>query len=151
MEREINFFNNFDLWTKLHYYAFKLRRTYPNLFFYFFSREGIIIENFSTKEINDFMRIMRLYRNEINGLWGIASLIFENKNGQTLFKMMNNTSFLNCSTSLGCIQDADISKIGEFKVKLEIKIWRENYLKISKIFNELFFPKFKILTLGKSP
>jgi hypothetical protein len=117
MEGEINLFNNFNLWTKIHYYAFKLRRTYPNLFFYFFSRDGVVVEKFSTKEVYDFMRIMRVYRKEINGLWGVASLIFENKNGQTFFKMMNNTSFFNSSTSLGCVQDGDLTKIKEFKVK----------------------------------
>ena len=115
---EINFFLDFNLWTKVHYYAFKLRKSFPNLFFYYFSKEGIVSENFSEKEIKEYMRLMRIYKNQINGLWGVASLLFENKTGMVLYKMMNKTSFLNSNSSVGCIQNANIKIIEEFKVSL---------------------------------
>ena len=106
-KRSNNLFENFTTWTKIHYYAFKNRHLYPNLFFHYFSLNGIVDDNFSQSEISTTLTNLRKYKKNINGLWGYLSTMLKNKNGIIVFKEINNSSFYEHSISLPCIQDGE--------------------------------------------
>lgn len=105
-ETGTNYFENFDLWTKMDYYAFKYRLTYPNLFFHHFSKTGIVTEDFSKSDINEILTALRQLKNKLNGLWGYLSCLMDNKAGLAVYKFIANSEFFGPSTNLPCIQDA---------------------------------------------
>lgn len=107
-----NLFEEFDEWTKLHYYAFKLRKLYPNLFFHYFNSEGVIKDSFTMEERKTILTNLKKFKNSMNGMCGYLSLLLKNKNGILTYKMLNNSEFYDHSISTPCIQDAS-SKFSE--------------------------------------
>jgi len=114
-----NFFSDFDEWSKLHYYAFKLRKIYPNLFFHYFNFEGIINDTFTSEERKALLTNIKKFKNSINGMSGYLSLLLKNKNGILIYKMLNNSEFYDHSISTPCIQDASSKFSEEIHVSLE--------------------------------
>jgi hypothetical protein len=105
-DSSLNYFENFDLWTKAHYFAFKYRKTYPNLFFYYFSINGKINQYFDIEDNKLILKTLRTFQNKCNGLWGYISSQLKNKNGNILYKYVSESEFCNSSCSIPCIQDA---------------------------------------------
>ena len=46
----VDYFQDFTLWTKIHYYAIRNRKFYPNLFFFHFPFNGILIKEMTEDE-----------------------------------------------------------------------------------------------------
>jgi hypothetical protein len=115
-----NLFEQFDNWTKIHYYAFKLRQEYPNLFFHYFNYDGIVDDSFSRKEMELILTTLKNFKNCIDGMYGFLSLLVKNKNGITIFKKINTSAFLEHSISVPCIQDAKPTILKEINVIYKI-------------------------------
>jgi hypothetical protein len=112
----VDLFQDFDRWTKIHYYAFKLRNTYKNLFFHYFSASGILQEVFSTGQMKELITLIKKYGKNLNGMWGFLSLAFHDKNGVAIFKAISGSAFYNHQCSVTCFQDGDPSFCKEIKV-----------------------------------
>jgi hypothetical protein len=102
--------NQFDLiniekWDKIRYFAFKNRKRYPNLFFYYFNHEGKVIKDFTSQEKNRILSLISKDPKLYNGLWGYFSLNFNYKNGLEIYKFFSKLQIFSCSNSLPCIQD----------------------------------------------
>jgi hypothetical protein len=105
-ENVLNYFENYDLWTKFHYFAFKYRKIYPNLFFHYFNYTGRITNNFNKSDINQILKTIRKYYDKCDGMWGFISIQLQHKNGITLYKYVSESEFNNSLISLPCLQDA---------------------------------------------
>ena len=115
-EKQTNLFEEFSKWSKIHYYAFKYRQIYPNLFFHYFGSNGQIEETFSKKDIQAILTTTKKYGKDVNGLWGYLSVLLENKNGICVYKMISSWVTFNHCYSVGCIQNGDLSFSNEIKV-----------------------------------
>ena len=88
------------------------------MFFHYFSSNGEIDRNVSVKDVNEVLTAMRKFGKSIYGLWGVLSLLLENKNGIEVFKMVNSSAYYNHSCSVACVQDANFEFSEEIKVSL---------------------------------
>jgi hypothetical protein len=113
----IDLFHDFDRWTIIHYYAFKQRNKYRNLFYHYFSASGIIDEIFSTEDMKELIHLIKKYGKNLNGMWGFLSLVFLNKNGISIYKAVNKSHFYNHLCSASCYQDGDPSFSKKIKVR----------------------------------
>ena len=99
-------FSEFDTWNAIHYFAFKHRKKYPNLFFCYFSHTGRVIEEFSTKDKSSIISLLQEYKQKLNGHWGFLSLFTSNKSGFEVYNFFSKTEFFNSNISQLIFQDA---------------------------------------------
>ncbi len=135
--RSKNFFEEYDEWSKLHYYAFKLRKVYPNLFFHYFNYEGVIKDSFTMEERKTILTYLKKFKNNMNGLCGFLSLLLKNKNGILTYKMLNNSEFYDHSISTPCIQDAS-SRFSE-EIHVSSKSYKNKILREKDDINMFLF------------
>lgn len=114
-----NLFSDFSKWNKIHYFSFIHRKTYPNLFFFYFSYSGNINEEFTSLDKTIVINLIREFKNKINGSWGFLSLFTNDKNGLELYKHFNKTEYMSKNISLMVIQDITPFK-EEIKVNLSL-------------------------------
>jgi hypothetical protein len=100
-----NLFSDFSIWNKLHYFSFKHRKTYPNLFFFYFSYNGQLTEDLSSLDKTNVLNAIREYKHKINGSWGFLSLFTTDKNGLETYKYFCQTEHMTKNISLMIIQD----------------------------------------------
>jgi hypothetical protein len=137
MEGIIDWFINFNLWTTNHYFAFKNRNKYPNMFFFYFSKQGTVVPNLSKKEIKLFINYSRAERRNISGMWGFISLKFSDKSGLALYKAIAKTDYMRPEYSFPCYQMAS-----PFSKELEVfYIKNKELFKESLIENESLFSR----------
>jgi hypothetical protein len=130
--RQKNFFENFDLWGAVHYYAFKSRWTYPNLFFFYFNYEGIVDEEFQTKALAPILTTLRDSKIKTDGMWGYLSLLVKRKNGIKLNEFLSKTEYYNHANSTPCDQDALPDFSSEIKVIFNYFLNNLNFLTLEK-------------------
>jgi len=111
-----NLFRNFDKWTKIHYYALKNRCNYPNLFFNYFSKDGDVNDYFSEEDRKEILSLIKKYGDKVNGNWGLISVSLKNKNGISIYKMINSSAFYNSTFSVGLFQSANYTIWVDYKV-----------------------------------
>lgn len=134
----INYFQDFSLWTKIHYYAFLNRKQYPNLFFFYFPYSGILIEGLIQNERNAILTFMKENKQMINGLWGYLSLILQNKNGLEVYSIISKSQFFEASISYPCIQNKLWDHPGIIKDKAN-NIFNDYETKYNNVLNEFEF------------
>lgn len=100
-----NYFEDFTLWTKIHYYAIKNRKFYPNLFFFHFPFSGVLVKEMTEDERQKIFTFMSIHKSKINGMWGYLSLLLDNKNGIEIYYTINQTEFFESSISFPCFQE----------------------------------------------
>ena len=90
-----NYFNDFSLWNKFHFFAFKYRKQYPNMFFYYFSHDGKLnLDDLNKNEVSKILELKKQYNSKLNGMWGFISTIFNHRNGLTLYKLFSKSEFM---------------------------------------------------------
>jgi hypothetical protein len=126
----IDLFQDFNRWTKIHYYAFKLRKDYPNLFFHYFSPSGKVEEAFSKPDVKELLTTIRQFGKNMNGMWGFLSLALPNKNGIAVYKMISGSEFFNHSFSVACTQNGDPSFSNEINVSIFLNFFGGKFILI---------------------
>ena len=138
----LNYFNDFSLWSQLHYFSFTNREKYPNMFLFYFPINGFLIKDFKTNEREKILNLIDKYEdNEINGMWGYISLELECKNGITIYEEINKSEFAKPSISYPCFQDRKCTFLSSNDEKI-YKIFEDNLEKYNKIQDE--FEKYLI-------
>ncbi len=90
-----DYFEDFSLWNKLHFYSFIYRRVYPNMFFYFFSINGKVREDdLSKSEVNKILELQKKYGKKLNGMWGFISTILKNRNGLSTYLSFSKLDYI---------------------------------------------------------
>ena len=132
----LNYFNDFSLWSQLHYFAFANREKYPNMFLFYFPINGFLIKEFKTNEREKILNLIDKYEdNEINGMWGYISLELECKNGISIYEEINKSEFAKPSISYPCFQDRNCNYLPSNNEKIG-KILEENKERYTKIQEE---------------
>ena len=138
----LNYFNDFSLWSQLHYFSFTNREKYPNMFLFYFPINGFLIKDFKTNEREKILNLIDKYEdNEINGMWGYISLELECKNGITIYEEIIKSEFAKPSISYPCFQDRKCT-FSSFNDEKIYKIFADNLEKYNKIQDE--FEKYLI-------
>ncbi len=109
---------NIKKWDKIRYFAFKNRKKYPNLFFYYFNQDGILDNQFSSADKKKIFSIVSKTPKLFNGLWGYFSLIFNQKNGLEIYKFFSKMQIFSTSNSIPCFQDG---KPYDDQIKVNLK------------------------------
>ena len=130
----VNFFQDFSLWTKIHYYAFVNRNNYPNLFFFHFPYSGVLVKEMTEEERKTIFTFMSTNKSMINGMWGYISLLSNNKNGFEIYQTISKTEFFESSISFPCFQERTCDFDSKLKEKAE-KILNDNNEKYEAVLN----------------
>jgi hypothetical protein len=116
----MDWFLNFHLWTTTHYFAFKNRKRYPNMFFFYFSQDGRIDPILTKKDINLFINYTRAEKRHLSGMWGYLSLKFNEKSGLSLYKYILSTEYMRPEYNFPLYQDA-LPYSAEISVNIKFK------------------------------
>ena len=130
----VNFFQDFSLWTKIHYYAFVNRNNYPNLFFFHFPYSGVLVKEMTEEERKTIFTFMSTNKSMINGMWGYISLLSNNTNGFEIYQTISKTEFFESSISFPCFQERTCDFDSKLKEKAE-KILNDNNEKYEAVLN----------------
>jgi hypothetical protein len=102
----IDYFTQFNLWTPIHYFAFKHRLSYLNLFTFYFPIKGTLISNITDDERQTLFSFISLHKDNINGFWGFLSQLIPNKNGLEIYDYISHTEFFEMEICVPCYYDA---------------------------------------------
>lgn len=102
----IDYFTQFNLWTPIHYFAFKHRLSYLNLFTFYFPIKGTLISNITDDERQTLFSFISLHKENINGFWGFLSQLIPNKNGLEIYDYISHTEFFEMEICVPCYYDA---------------------------------------------